>query len=120
MQAVAYSRIRYVGNYDFERTERQRRVMSEILKKFSGKNVIELSALSDKLLPLVETSLSSGDVLALGSYIVINKLTKPLQFRIPTDKTYHDYINPRDGLYYMKWDKQPTLDALHNFIFETT
>jgi LCP family protein required for cell wall assembly len=120
MQAVAYSRIRYVGNYDFERTLRQRRVMTEIIKKFSGKNIIELSNLSDKLLPLIETSLDNSDILSLGSYVVINKLTKPEQFRIPTDKTYHDYTNPKDGLYYMKWDKQPTLDALHNFIFETT
>jgi LCP family protein required for cell wall assembly len=120
MQAVAYSRIRYVGNYDFERTLRQRRVMTEIIKKFSGKNIIELSNLSDKLLPLIETSLDNSDILSLGSYVVINKLTKPEQFRIPTDKTYHDYINPKDGLYYMKWDKQPTLDSLHNFIFEAT
>jgi polyisoprenyl-teichoic acid--peptidoglycan teichoic acid transferase len=120
MQAVAYTRIRYVGNYDFERTERQRRVLTEILKKFSGKNIVELSSLSEKLLPYVETSLSNLDVISLGSYIVINKLTKPQQFRIPTDKTYHDYTNPKDGLYYMKWDKQPTIDALHNFIFETT
>ncbi len=120
MQAVAYSRIRYVGNYDFERTLRQRRVMAEVIKKFSGKNIIELSNLSDKLLPLIETSLNKGEIISLGSYVVINKLTKPEQFRIPTDKTYHDYTNPKDGLYYMKWDKQPTIDALHNFIFETT
>lgn len=118
MQAVAYSRIRYVGNYDFERTERQRKIMTELFKKFSGKNPIELASLADKLLPLVETSLNKTDIIGLGSYIVLNKLTKPVQFRIPTDKTYHDYTNPKDGLYYMKWDKQPTIDALHNFVFE--
>ena len=118
MQAVAYSRIRYVGNYDFERTERQRRVMTEVLKKFSDKNVFELAGVADKLLPLVETSLDKSEIIGLGSYIVLNKLTKPIQFRIPTDKTYHDYTNPKDGLYYMKWDKQPTIDALHNFIFK--
>jgi polyisoprenyl-teichoic acid--peptidoglycan teichoic acid transferase len=118
MQAVAYSRIRYVGNYDFERTERQRRVMTEVLKKFSDKNALELAGVADKLLPLVETSLGKSEIIGLGSYIVLNKLTKPIQFRVPTDKTYHDYTNPKDGLYYMKWDKQPTIDALHSFIFE--
>ncbi|MCM0647268.1 LCP family protein [Clostridium swellfunianum] len=116
-QAVAYSRIRYVGNYDYERTERQRRVISEILRKFSDKNPIELVSITDKLLPLVETNLGKGEILSLGSYIVTNKLTKPVQFRIPTDSTAHDYTNPKDGLYYMKWDKKPTIDALHDFIF---
>jgi LCP family protein required for cell wall assembly len=118
MQAVAYSRIRYVGNYDFQRTERQRAVITEMLKKFSNKNVIEMTAIADKLLPLVETSLSKNEIISLGSYIVLNKLTKPVEFRIPTDKTYHDYTNPKDGLYYMKWDKEPTIEALHKFIFE--
>jgi LCP family protein required for cell wall assembly len=118
MQAVAYSRIRYVGNYDFQRTERQRAVITEMLKKFSNKNVIEMTAIADKLLPLVETSLSKNEIISLGSYLVLNKLTKPVEFRIPTDKTYHDYTNPKDGLYYMKWDKEPTIEALHKFIFE--
>lgn len=118
IQAVAYSRIRYVGNVDFERTERQRTVMTELLKKFSEKNLFELSNITDKLLPLVETSLKKTEIIDLGSYVVLNKITKPEQFRIPSDKYYHDYTNPKDNLYYMKWDKQPTIDELHNFIFE--
>ncbi|WDU82062.1 LCP family glycopolymer transferase [Caloramator sp. Dgby_cultured_2] len=32
-QALAYSRIRYVGNADYERTERQRRVLTQIFNK---------------------------------------------------------------------------------------
>lgn len=115
-QAVAYSRIRYVGNVDFERTERQRRVLNEVFKKLTQQNVIELSKSMDNILPYVETSLSKGELISLGSYVLINKINKIEQFRIPTDDNYHDAtIN---GLYYMKWDKEPTIDKLHNFIFE--
>jgi LCP family protein required for cell wall assembly len=118
-QAVAYCRIRYVGNNDFERTERQRRVMSEILRKVSHENLTQMSSSLDKILPFVETSLKKSEMISLGSYVLMNGITKPDQFRIPTDQNYHDYTDPKDNLYYMLWDKEPTINALHKFIFET-
>ncbi|GLC29723.1 LCP family protein [Clostridium omnivorum] len=114
-QAVAYCRIRYVGNVDFQRTERQRTVLTEISKKLSQKGLLGLPKASDNILPYVETSLSKTELLSLGSYVLINKITTPEQFRVPTDDNYHD--STINGLYYMKWDKEPTIDKLHNFIF---
>lgn len=114
-QAVAYSRVRAVGNVDFERTERQRRVLNEVFKELTHQNIVQLSKSMDNILPYVETSLDKGELVSLGSYVLINKINKIEQFRIPTDDNYHDAtIN---GLYYMEWDKAPTIDKLHKFIF---
>ena len=52
-QAVAYARIRYVGNSDYQRTERQREVLSKMMQKMKSSSVTELSALADTILPSV-------------------------------------------------------------------
>lgn len=114
-QAVAYCRIRYVGNVDFQRTERQRTVLTEISKKLSQNGLLGLPKESDNILPYVETSLNKTELLSLGSYVLMNKMTKPEQFRVPTDDNYHD--TTINGLYYMKWDKDPTINKLYSFIF---
>ena len=64
-QALAYSRVRKVGNADFERTERQRRVLTEIFKKAKTMSVSELNDFADVVLPLISTNLTRTEVLSL-------------------------------------------------------
>lgn len=64
-QALCYSRIRYVGNADFERTERQRRVLSAAFDEMKNSNIIELNNLLNELLPLVTTNVSKGECFSL-------------------------------------------------------
>lgn len=56
-QALSYSRIRYVGNADFERTSRQREVLSLALKK-ACRNPIALGRIFMTALPEVTTNIS--------------------------------------------------------------
>lgn len=65
VQALAYSRIRYVGNADFGRTERQRKVLTQIIKKTKKMSVSELNKLADILLPMFSTNLTQGEVMSL-------------------------------------------------------
>ena len=64
IQALAYSRVRYVGT-DFARTERQRKVMAEIIKKTKKLSVSEINDLADIVLPMITTNLSKGEVMSL-------------------------------------------------------
>lgn len=74
-QAVAYTRIRYSGNGDFERTERQRRVFTELLKKSKKSNPVAVVKLVNTMFPKIKTSLNSLEVLSLakdiGSYDLV-------------------------------------------------
>lgn len=87
-QALSYSRIRYVGNADFERTQRQRTVMAQVMDK-AKKNPLYLAAICMKALPKMTTNLSA---LSLYGYAV----TTPIkligydiqQQRIPEDGTF--------------------------------
>ena len=84
-QALAYSRIRYVGNADFERTQRQRRVLEEIFKSAKGLSVFELSDSLDVILPLITTDFTKGELLDLildsVSYLSYDRT----ELRIPAD-----------------------------------
>ncbi len=62
VQAVAYCRIRYVG-LDYQRTERQRTVITQMLNKAQSAGIGTLNTLMDEILPEIKTSLSQTDLL---------------------------------------------------------
>lgn len=72
-QALAYSRVRYVGNADFERTNRQRIVLSAMMEKAKSLSLPEMNDLMNVVLPCVTTNLTQGKVLSLllhaGEYL---------------------------------------------------
>lgn len=59
MQTVAYGRIRYVGNADYQRTERQRTIMRKILNNAAKLSTDEVNELAIEILPLMHNGLSS-------------------------------------------------------------
>ena len=84
IKAVAYSRIRYVGNGDYGRTDRQREVLDLLFKKVSKKSALELPAIADNILPNIETSLSKKEILDIAVYVLTNGVKTTSQFRLPT------------------------------------
>lgn len=64
VQALAYSRIRYVGT-DFARTQRQRNVLEEIFRKARNMSLIEMNDFLEKLLPNITTNLEKGQIFSL-------------------------------------------------------
>lgn len=89
MQAVGYCRIRYVGRYDFERTERQRRVLLTIFSTLRTKSIPEIDAFLNTALPKVMHNIPSGTVAKLlvnaPSYMNYTVNT----YRVPFDGAYH-------------------------------
>lgn len=87
-QALVFSRIRYTGNSDFERTSRQRRVLTAIFKKAKSLSLPELNDLMNAVLPCVTTNLTQGEVLSLllhsGEYLDYELVSS----RIPVDGSW--------------------------------
>lgn len=90
-QALAYSRIRYVGT-DFGRTERQRTVLTKVFEKAKGMSLSEIDDLADKLLPLVTTNLTENEIFSLiiksPSYLNYNLNS----CRVPDDDTWENMV----------------------------
>lgn len=115
-QAVAYSRIRYVGNADYERTERQRRVLGEVFKKVSKVNTISLPGTISTALPYVETSLSNGDILGLSMKAMKFDQNELLEYRLPVDGTFKG--QKIRGMSVLVPDMEENTKLLHDFIYE--
>lgn len=88
-QALSYARMRKVGNSDYERTERQRRVVSQLIEKAKSLSVAELNLMMQHALPLITTDLEDGEILSYA--LELFPMLKDLQIqtlRIPVDGGY--------------------------------
>lgn len=90
-EALAYARMRHssAADSDFYRTGRQRTVVSAMLVKCRDLNPLRLAGMVRELLPLVETDMSSGQILSLGiSLLPVLKNPEIKTQQIPADGTY--------------------------------
>jgi hypothetical protein len=63
----------------------------------------------------METSLKADEMIGLGTYILANRITNVEQERIPYNDLYKN-SNIKGSV--LIWDKEPTIERLHKFIFE--
>ena len=87
-QILAYARLRYIGHADFERTERQRRVLNIAFNKVRKLSLSELYALADAALPCITTDLSNTDIINYVYLVAVNRMSIGGNYRIPADGTY--------------------------------
>lgn len=114
-QALAYSRIRYIGNGDFERTERQRRVLNELYKKIKSQGIGKLPGLILSVMPYVETSLSNGEISKLAMDVARLNVDSMEQFRIPVDGAF---TNQRiSGMEVLVPDIEENKNQFYEFIY---
>ena len=113
-QALAYSRIRYTAGGDYERTQRHRTVLNALFDKVLSSPVTSYPALLNDLLPYVETSLSTTDILSLATEVasIGNNLE---QDRFPRDG-YAEGANI-GGVYYLTFDIETAKQQMRDYIF---
>jgi LCP family protein required for cell wall assembly len=115
-QAVAYSRIRHIGNGDFDRTESQREVLSILFDKIQSTGPLKYPYLASQLLPCVETSLDSSQIIKLGTDIFKSGIKNIEQARYPMDKYCSGKII--DRIWYLVFDMEATKKQVHQFIYD--
>lgn len=116
-QAHYYSRIRAIGD-DFQRTERQRTVFTNLVAELKGASFQTIWGIVVDIMNqhLVTTNMSKDEIVAMGSHSVTYLKYPVVQNRIPTDSEYKSETTAAgDSLV-------PDLDAcrktLSTFIFE--
>uniref|UniRef100_I5ASN6 Cell envelope-related function transcriptional attenuator common domain n=1 Tax=Eubacterium cellulosolvens (strain ATCC 43171 / JCM 9499 / 6) TaxID=633697 RepID=I5ASN6_EUBC6 len=88
-QALAYTRIRYIGNGDWERTERQRRIVTAAFDKMMNTgNVATMLKLAREVMPYFTTDMTSADILSYIKTIAVNRITHISGERIPVEGYY--------------------------------
>ena len=114
-QALSYSRIRYVGNADFERASRQRTVMTQVLKK-AAVNPVAMARIFVTALPELSTNLSVGKSYGYtlrAPFLLIGYQLKTQQ--IPVDDTF--YGDDVDGESVLRVDCDANRQVLKDTIY---
>jgi LCP family protein required for cell wall assembly len=115
-QAVAYTRIRAVGRGDYERTERQRNVLVALFNKLQGAGPAIYPVFMSKILPNMETSMSSMTLFKVGGDILSSKSKVIEQARFPLDK-FSKGIRV-NNIWYLSADLKANSTAIHDFIYK--
>jgi polyisoprenyl-teichoic acid--peptidoglycan teichoic acid transferase len=116
IQTVGYARIRYDKNEDFGRTDRHRAILAALFKKASSLSPTQIPGMLDVVMPYIETSMKSGDIINDATYVLLHGMTTLEQQRVPYDGLCSG--STVNGMSVELWDKEPTIEKLHKFIFE--
>lgn len=117
-QALAYCRVRYVGDGDFDRTLRQRAVFEQVLSKAFDLNLIDQYKLLMGTLPYVKTSLTTPELIKYAANLALMPNKEIEQNRLPTDDA--NALANIDGVSYVIPDTLvANIKALYTFIYET-
>lgn len=117
-QALAYCRVRYVGDGDFDRTLRQRVVFEQVLSKALDLDLQAQYNLVMATLPYVETSLSTMEMFKYGTNLALMPSKDIEQSRFPTDDLIS--LDMLDGVSYVVPNTlAENIEAFYLFIYET-
>ena len=87
-QALAYSRIRYIGNKDYERTERQRKVLKSAIRKVKSLPLTDQIAIAEQIMPSLATDMSNSEILGYVYTVITNDMNVGDTYRIPVEGGY--------------------------------
>lgn len=112
-QATAYARIRKVGNGDFERTQRQRAVISAMVKKAKESDFSTITDLINTIFPQIATNMSKSQILSLAKdafgYDLGDNVGFPLANETPTLGSKGSVVVPCDLV--------SNVQHLHEFLY---
>ena len=111
-QALCYSRLRKVGNADFERTERQRKVLTQIFKKISPTTVFSMLG---EAFPDVSTNMSKWNMYVLSLRLPFLVGYDIEQLRIPAEDTF--WSSDINGESVLEIDKDANLDIIKKEVY---
>ncbi|MCF0145143.1 MAG: LCP family protein [Eubacterium sp.] len=86
-QALAYARMRHIGNSDYDRVDRQRKVIMSAFNKLMASGLPTQLALSDSILPCLTTDMTQSQIMMLIKDLQSTSLN-PESYRIPLEGTY--------------------------------
>lgn len=111
MQAVNYARIRFVGNADYERTERQRTVLTQIFNQVKDLDALSLLGLAQDILKIVDHNIPAGELLKL-----VLKAGDMVNYELVTDRIPYDGLFSSEGEMLMP-DWPTTLERLNETLY---
>lgn len=119
-QAVAYGRIRYVGNGDYERSERQVEVMRSLLDRFMGLSAFDKLGAVDDILEMISTNIPKTDIVGYVTEFLPALDNPSIQYMqlpiVDPNNSGNSCFN--SGMYGNEWSIRPNWNAEIPFVQE--
>lgn len=115
-QSLAYARMRFVGNGDFTRTERQRYVVTLIFEKLKKMDPETLIELLDTILPEVTTNITTPEFLELILMLPEISTYEIVSWSVPNSDMGFKYLNI-DGDSFVGIDMNKYVGHLYDIIY---
>ena len=97
-KSLCYARMRQVGHGDYERTERQREVITSLLENLKKMNILEIHKMFTEILPMITTDMTNQEITNYAfEFIPMLKDLKIQSQRIPFEGNEVSVV--RDGDY---------------------
>jgi anionic cell wall polymer biosynthesis LytR-Cps2A-Psr (LCP) family protein len=119
-QVTDYCRLRVVGKSDWERTERQRTVIMEILRKVRLQSPMDQIRFIHSAMPLIRTDLGIGTLFRLGMAALFHRFDTFENNRIPAADAYRSaniYSSDYGNLTLLIPDLPKNAETLQNSIY---
>lgn len=118
-QAVAYARVRHVGNGTYEREQRQTEVLRSILDQFMGLSASGKMQAIEVVLESIVTDIDQAEIEKLALEFLPNMKDPELQYlQLPVDGTYNS------GMYGDEWSMRINWNAnvpyVQEYLYGTT
>lgn len=96
---LGYARMRKVGHGDYDRTERQRLVITKLIDKLRDMNILEINKLFQTVLPLITTDMTNKEITNYAfEFIPMLKDLKIQSQRIPFDGNEKSVTKETNGV----------------------
>jgi len=113
--ALQYARLRYTDS-DWKRVERQRAVIQSAVSSAKDMNLLEINAMLDKVLPLIQTNMATKDILGMIVYTPAVLGQEFEQMTIPAKGTYGSMTGMGGRTLYAV-DFEENTKILHEFLY---
>ena len=113
VQATAYCRIRKVGNNDFERTERKRRVIEQIVEKAKSAGLGTINSIIDEVFPLIATNIPQTTLIGMAASMMSYELGESSGF-----PSYRSDARMDGQQVVVPADLVANVTELHKFLFD--
>lgn len=114
-QALAYARIRKIDS-DWERTNRQRKVLVAMMEKMRGTNAMQLLQLGMTLQQYVETNMTLEEIITIADKVLNSGLDGAETMVLPVTDTYVQETRNNQSMFY-DIDWATNTRELQNFIY---
>ena len=87
-QALAYARLRSVGRDDFDRVDRQQKVITKLFEKVRTTSFLRFPGILTAILPYVSTNISTFEIMSIGTSVLRFEDKNVHRFRLPAEGSY--------------------------------